>query len=561
MTRFEEIIDLEIFRALLEGFLRGWGGAFNVMPADPPPDYLFPESKEHFIEFCRRVRSAREGEKLCFESNRKLARKAAEEGKPVWHICHAGLLDIAVPIIVKGELIATILCGQRKSWNEAEEKEGRRRAEEAESQLGFPPGKLLALREQAPMVTEEQLDDVKNRLWRVATHISTLGLEKLELEEKRDELNYRLRESEEIQQIMGSLAEIVELDRFWLKIDDVLLRLCHTIGASCAALLVYDRQDKTPPIVKSVAGLRREVFIEKSYPFDDPVIKHLLRRRGPKIMKFNPSTGGTICRDVYELSEHKSVPDQVALIPFALSGEHDACIVFFIQKGVKESLAIEKEMSILSRAAPQIAIAFQNCRLFTEQKRVVRERDSFFEEVSHQLIAPLSGLQATSQRLLDHYYIWDAELIKNRLTEIRNMSRWAARLTRNFAWVVRTGGVVLRKRWTNMVGLLIGCARDVQGLAATKGVQVHVDEESVNALPKLEVDRDLLIQAVVNLLDNAVKYADDYTEVVISAFLAPYKVGITITDYGIPVKKEDVNKSSEDIAQKRRDGKSLPEVA
>ena len=86
MTRFEEIIDLEIFRALLEGFLRGWSGKFNVMPADPPPDYLFPESRDHFIESCRRVRSTEEGKRLCLESYKEHAEEGAKKGRPISYL-------------------------------------------------------------------------------------------------------------------------------------------------------------------------------------------------------------------------------------------------------------------------------------------------------------------------------------------------------------------------------------------------------------------------------------------------------------------------------------------
>jgi len=463
-----------------------------------------------------------------------------------------------VPIIVNGESIATILCGQQRSWDEADERKGQRKVAEAEGKLGLQPGQLRALREQASQVTEKQLDNLKNRLWRVATHISTLGFEKTELEEKRNELSHRLRESEKIQEVMKSLAEIVQLEELWSKVDDTLLHLCRTIGASYATLLVHDRQSRTPPIVKSVSGLEKGKFIEKSYSSDDPIVKHLLRRGEPKTIKFDPSIKGTICSDIYKLYDDRTKPDQVALISFALSGEHDANIAFFLERetDTRDSLAVEKELVILTRAVPQIAIAFQNCRLFTEQKRLLRERDSFLEDVSHQLIAPLHGLQATSVRLFEHYHLWDSELVDNRFQEIINMSRWTARLARNFAWVVRASKPTLRKERMDMKGLLIGCARDVQGLAATKRVQVRVDWRSISALPKLDVDRDLLIQAVVNLLDNAVKYADNDTEVVVTASLGTSRVSIAVADYGIPIEKKDVERIFErgyrtDEAKKR----------
>lgn len=553
MSRFEELIgDLDIFRALLDGFLAGWEGTFDVMLADPPPLYLF-EPRKGWVDFCRKVRSASAGDRLCVECDRERAKQAAEQRGPISYICHAGLLDIAVPIIVEGKLVATIFCGQCRSWDDEEEEEGRRKAEETERTLGLDRGKLLALREKLRQASEEQVEDVKRRLWQVATYWASKGFEMIEHERTKAELSDRLREGEAIQKIVRTLSEIVELDRFWVKVDNALSYICDLIGAGHGALLVCDWQNRTL-IIKSIAGVERGPFIDNIYSVGN-LIGGVLKEKTPVVVSFDLlASEESFCRDISSLGERRGMPEQVALIPFSLSGEHEGMMMFCLrkEKDIEMSLSIDKELDILVQAMPQIATAYENCRLFTEQKKLaeerkqlVQDRDNFLEDVSHQLIAPLSGIQADSDRLWRYFSKWDEERNANQIKAIRDISRWAARLARNFAWAVRTGGAVspvLTRRWTSMKRFLIWRAIDVQGLAATKGGRVWVDEESVGEHSELWIDRTLFSQAVVNLLDNAVKYADDATEVRISASLTDSEVRIHITDFGIPVKAEDIGK-------------------
>jgi signal transduction histidine kinase len=157
------------------------------------------------------------------------------------------------------------------------------------------------------------------------------------------------------------------------------------------------------------------------------------------------------------------------------------------------------------------------------------------------LIAPLSSLQADSDRLHRYFGKWDRERIDNQVRAIKEISRAAARLTRNLMWITTEGRhALLQRRQTKMTPLLIGCAIDVQGMAASKGVRVHVDEESADALPELWIDRERFRQALLNILDNAVKYAKSGTEVCITTERTELEVGISVTDYGIPLREEDL---------------------
>jgi signal transduction histidine kinase len=123
------------------------------------------------------------------------------------------------------------------------------------------------------------------------------------------------------------------------------------------------------------------------------------------------------------------------------------------------------------------------------------------------------------------------------------MSRSAASLTRNLVWVATRGGHALdRPEPEYLTPLLIACAIDVQGTAAYKGIRVHVEEALTDRLPRIPIDKKRITQVIVNLLDNAVKYADRNTEVRITGREADGSVFIQISNYGIPLDGRYVEK-------------------
>ncbi len=544
MTKIEELVgDITILRTLLEGFLSRWDGAFNVMPVDPPPTYLF-EPWDGLSEFCKKVRDTREGKALCMECDKEHARLAGERGQPLFYLCHAGMLDIAVPILVEGEPIATILCGQCRSWDQRVEKEGQKRAMATARKLGLPPSELLDLRERARQATPNEVEEAMQRLARVAGYIAATGYRMQKLATMKSEM---LKESRIVQSVMTTLTTIVEVETFWTKVDAALERICEVVGADCAAIFVSEEGDDGVYRLKSVAGLSRE-DLQEHYPGNKVINDRVIEQRMPLVIDFDPSVPQTLCYDVAAVMENTigRTPDKVAVIPFDLSGQQHAVMVFFLhtERDIEGSLPIAKEVEILSQAAPQFAIAYQNCVLYTRQLELARERDLFLEDLGHQLIQPLSGLQADSDRLYRFFRKWDPDRISNQILAIRSVSRWAARLTRNLIWISTEGRhAFLNRRWTKMTPLLIGCAIDMQGIAMSRGILcVDVDEESADALPELWIDRERFIQALLNLLDNAVKYAKRGTGVYVDVERVESEVRISVRNYGIPLREEDLER-------------------
>jgi len=71
-----------------------------------------PVPPENFCPFCRRMFFSEEGRLRCTKSGIEGALKAFQIGGPFIYHCHAGLVDIAVPIVVEGLHVGSVVCGQ-----------------------------------------------------------------------------------------------------------------------------------------------------------------------------------------------------------------------------------------------------------------------------------------------------------------------------------------------------------------------------------------------------------------------------------------------------------------
>lgn len=65
-------------------------------------------------KYCQIIQNTKEGLRLCVESDQKLLNRCKESKEATFHICPAGLIDLAVPIINENNIIGYILLGQIK---------------------------------------------------------------------------------------------------------------------------------------------------------------------------------------------------------------------------------------------------------------------------------------------------------------------------------------------------------------------------------------------------------------------------------------------------------------
>lgn len=107
---------------------------------------------------CQLIRGTAEGQQRCEACDRRQHARAAAAGKPFLYTCHAGFYDMAVPILVQDEHVATISSGQVLRAKPADA--GFAALRERLAWLDVPAKQLRKAYDRAPWITREQLRHV-----------------------------------------------------------------------------------------------------------------------------------------------------------------------------------------------------------------------------------------------------------------------------------------------------------------------------------------------------------------------------------------------------------------
>lgn len=86
---------------------------------------------EHYNPLCRMIIGTKCGAAACHKDDMKIMQESRLTGKNIIYECHAGLIDIAVPLFVSKKFLGMLTCGQilkkrptEKSFRELKEKLG-----------------------------------------------------------------------------------------------------------------------------------------------------------------------------------------------------------------------------------------------------------------------------------------------------------------------------------------------------------------------------------------------------------------------------------------------------
>lgn len=75
-------------------------------------DIRLPSTSRLINPLCRLIRSTEHGLRRCMACDRRHFDRAVRLRRPVIYTCHAGFLDMALPLMADGRHVATISCGQ-----------------------------------------------------------------------------------------------------------------------------------------------------------------------------------------------------------------------------------------------------------------------------------------------------------------------------------------------------------------------------------------------------------------------------------------------------------------
>ena len=103
-----DIITEEFKEQFQDSFAHATG--FGVVFVDLDGNHIGEGS--NFTPYCAAINKTQEGAAYCAKTNRKAIEIAIETKKPSIYVCHAGLINIEVPIKYNGEYIGAFTAGQ-----------------------------------------------------------------------------------------------------------------------------------------------------------------------------------------------------------------------------------------------------------------------------------------------------------------------------------------------------------------------------------------------------------------------------------------------------------------
>ncbi|MCI5668748.1 MAG: sensor histidine kinase KdpD [Oscillospiraceae bacterium] len=197
------------------------------------------------------------------------------------------------------------------------------------------------------------------------------------------------------------------------------------------------------------------------------------------------------------------------------------------------------ENSVVLSIIGELALALENLRNIKEKEDAAvlakneQLRANLLRSISHDLRTPLTSISGNAGILVAESDSIDPEKRTKIYKSIYDDSLWLINLVENLLSVTRIeDGTMKIRRRSELMEEVIGEA--VSRIRQTSGRKISVHQE--DELLMVKIDARLIVQVVINILDNAVKYSPSDTEITVNVFRRGKNAVTEISDlgHGIP---------------------------
>lgn len=158
------------------------------------------------------------------------------------------------------------------------------------------------------------------------------------------------------------------------------------------------------------------------------------------------------------------------------------------------------------------------------------EKNKFLSRVSHELRTPLNAILGFSQLMQI-----DDELNLTYLDNILKSGRFLIKLIDDILEISTIGkfdNILLITKWTNLGNVIYSALHTISEN------KIDITIETIITLFQINVDEDRMIQTILNLLTNAIKYNKPNGKIFISCTEIDNELWINIKDTGIGISKD-----------------------
>ena len=189
-----------------------------------------------------------------------------------------------------------------------------------------------------------------------------------------------------------------------------------------------------------------------------------------------------------------------------------------------------KNDDLVREVAQRRALQDQLGASLETEKALREEQHQLLRMVTHEFRTPLAIIDRAAE-MIDVVLEHKSEAVIRRLASIREAVQRLVQLTDRFLNAERSSFDLLQPERIDIPALFDGVARHFEGMDAATRLHFRADR----GLPYYWGDPDMLTTVLINLIDNAVKYAPDDSPIEIAAQAGRDSLLLSVTDHGIGI--------------------------
>jgi two-component system sensor histidine kinase KdpD len=284
----------------------------------------------------------------------------------------------------------------------------------------------------------------------------------------------------------------------------------------------------------------REIFGGQAAAFIQRPNGDLMLHRDPYTsFDLDPKDAGVV-QWVFEHSERagmgtNTLPGANGLF-LPLIGVKKPIGVLIVRPAQEGCLFDPDQIHLLEMLGHQMALAITRVLLAAEaqqahvQAETERTRNAILSAVSHDFRTPLATITGAASGLLEEKGTLDTTTRQELVRAIYDEAHRLDRLVKNLLEMMRleAGAVQLKKEWHPFDEIVGATLSRLEGRLTGHTVETHFPPD----LPLVHLDAVLMEQVLINLLDNALKYAPPSTSIELSASVSDQTFLFEIADRG-----------------------------
>jgi two-component system NtrC family sensor kinase len=412
-------------------------------------------------------------------------------------------------------------------------------------------GRVLGVLGADNRVSERDFSEMDEKLLCSLANYAAVALENASLYSETDQ---QLKEMQLLYNVGRTILSTLDLNQ---RLTHIVEEIISRMGTQVASILLLDKTTNEL-IFEAVAGPKAEELKGMRLAPGQGIAGHVARE-GKSLLIPDVSESS-----LFDASIDKSsgfVTRSIVCAPLTARGE----VIGVIQVLNKEKGTFEKsDLRVLEALAGFAAVAIENARLYDEatrraieatayakdlealhqedqrqRKALARLRSGFLNAIGHELTTPISIMTQNVETLSDPR---QGALSPEQGERVESLRQQTLRLQRMTGTLITFADFVAKQDDIEFHPTPLDTVLDdALQLASSKAQQkeVELEDRRPEELPSLMVDSKRLSEALVNLLDNAIRFSPPRAPVILSGKVHPDSVEISVQDFGPGIPKEE----------------------